>query len=992
MDRSFARQRKMLAAAVAITAAAGSRAIAVAQPQPQPSASPVDEISVTGTRIRRDDFSNPQPTTVVTGELINSLGLVNLGDMMSQMPANVGSYTPTAKAGGNGGDNQSFPLNVFNGANLANLRGLNPSYGSRTLTLVDSRRHVPTNQGDGVDLNMIPTILIDRMEVVTGGASASYGAGAVAGVVNVLMDRDLDGTKLQLDYGDTAKGDGQDLHYSFAWGNDVGKAGHLVVAYEGQQMDPIDYCMAERDWCRVGQQIRANTGYASPANTLPNYVHVNDVRTDTTVAGVFPRLGVQLDDAGTSVLPFQVAGPFSVGGEGRPANAYLPLRTNIDRDVAFAVYEQDLGEKLHMFVEASLGTVSSYSPQIPFDLGNQQIMHDNYYLNRLAVNPCAGLTYTFNAAGVPSSNCKFAKDFKAQSATANDTESDLKRIAVGFNGELGESSWTWETYYQYGKSETQQAVYDSRYLERFNFGMDVVDDGFGNPVCRITRDGIAAYPWFKNDPRLGDGCVPINVLGSANMSEEAYRYGFGRILENTFVEQDMAEFVASGDLLKGWAGPIRAAAGLSWRDESIDNPADPTQPDYLRRDYQSQFGESFGGDVEVWEYFGELEIPLTQSATLQAAARKSDYENTAGVGTGVAGKQFGYGVTTWKLNANWDATDWLTLRASHSLDIRAPALRDLYSAKIFPGGSAISFCSNPWTGNIFQGPFTFTGDPCALNIYGDIELKPEEATTQTFGFIVRPEKVNLRFAADYFSIDIKDAISAGGGAVNDCYQFRIPEQCALITGPLINPADPLGGFSTIESTTSYATNNRSYEFAGVDLTTDWQHAYAFGTIQTRLVATHMLEQLIQPVTTSPALRNISGVVGAMGGDWRPAPDWAGQFLASYLNGPFTTTLQARYVSSGKIYPVHERVGPQDPGYNPDAANSIDDNRAPSYVVWSLNASYDFRVGGTTLQLFGSVQNLLDKDPPLLGNGTGGTNPIFYDTVGRQYRVGLRMDF
>lgn len=954
----------------------------------------VEEISVTGTRIRRDDFSNPQPTTVVTGELMNTLGIVNVGDMMSQMPANVGSYTPTAKPGGNGGDNQSFPLNVFNGSNLANLRGLNPSYGSRTLTLVDSRRHVPTNQGDGVDLNMIPTIIVDRMEVVTGGASASYGSGAIAGVVNVLLDRDFEGAKAQIDFGQTAAGEGDDLHYGFAWGGGIGADGHLIVAVEGQSMDPIDYCIETRAWCRVGQQIRLNPNWsASGNNTEPRYVHVDDVRVNNTVAGVFPGLGLQFNEDGTALLPFQSADALSAGGDGRHANAYLPLRSNVDRQVIYSAFTTNLTEDLTFFVEASAGHVESYSPQIPFDLGNQQIMHDNYYLNRLPVNPCADFTYTYNDAMLPSSPCKFAKDFKGQSDTANDTQSDLRRIVVGFNGDFGESSWNWEAYYQYGKSETLQAVYDSRFLERFNMGLDVVDDGAGNPICRVTRDGIGVYPWFSQDPRLAEGCVPINAFGAGNITGAAHDWGFGRILENTYVEQDMAEFVASGDLFElGKLGTVRAAAGISWRDESIDNPADETQPDYMRRDYQSQFGESFGGSVEVWEYFGELDIPVGDRLTFQTAFRTSDYENTAGRGTGVVGKQFGYDITTWKVNANWRTTDWLTMRASRSLDIRAPALRDLYSSKIFPGGSALAYCSNPWTGNLNQGSFTFTGDPCALNIFGNIELRPEEATTTTLGLIVTPERGDVRFAADYYTIKIEDAISAGGGAVNDCHDFRIAEQCALITGPLIDPSDPLGGFSQIESTTSYNINNRTYEFSGIDLTADWLKEFRFGGISMRVVASHMIDQLIQPSASSPALRDIAGVTGVMGGDWRAAPDWTGQWITSYLKGPLVLTAQMRYVSAGKIYTTQERVGPQDAGYSPDLSTSIDDNRSPGYTVWGLSGSYDVELPNTDLQIFGSIQNVFDREPPLLGNGAGGTNPVFYDTVGRQYRVGVRLAF
>jgi outer membrane receptor protein involved in Fe transport len=987
---------------------AGGLAQAQDVPAGQARAQAMEEVSVTGTRIRRDDFSNPQPTTVVTGEMMESLGIVNVGDMMAQMPANVGSYTPTAKPGGNGGDNQSFPLNVFNGLNLANLRGLNPSYGTRTLTLVDSRRHVPTNQGDGVDLNMIPTVLIERMEVVTGGASASYGSGAIAGVVNILMDRDLQGVKAQMDFGQTDRGEGNDFHYGFAWGGDIGQNGHLIAGIEHQKMDPIELCIqSDREWCKRAVQIRSNPahpftpGPADPNNTLPQYVHVEGVRVDTTTAGVFPRLGLQFNDDGTALLPFQVSDAFGRGGEGRHANAYMPIRSNIDRTVFYSAYDHDLTDRLSFFLEASYGEVESDAPQIPFDMAGDQIFHDNYYLNRLAGgNPCAGLPVTPSpGTGYPRSNCVFNKDFIEQSNTQNNTKSETARIVLGFAGDFGDSTWTWEAYYQYGKSDTLQAVYDSRYNERWKFGIDVVDDGNGNPVCRVTRDGLAAYPWYRGDPVLAEGCVPINPFGTTNLTEEAQAYGFGRIYENTYVRQDMLEFVASGDLWEGFgAGPVRAAAGFSWRDESIDNPSDPAQPDSIRRDYQSQFGESFGGSIEVWEYFGEIDIPATQKASFQAAVRASEYTNSAGYGhvaTGADGGEFDYNITTWKLNGNWDATRWLTLRASRSLDIRAPALRDLYHAKIFPGGSALSACSNPWTGNLFQGAFTGTGDPCTLNIFGSVQLRPEKAHTTTLGFIVRPENMNVRFAADYYEIDMKDAISpggGGGGAINDCFEFRIPARCALINGILLDPNDPLGGFAEITETFTYNENNRFYQFSGVDVTADWARDYDFGTISTRFIASHMIEQLIQPSVDQVALVDISGVTGAMGGDWRAAPKWSGQLITSYLRGPFTLTAQGRYVGDGKIYRSDQRIGPEDEGYDPNMQNSITSNRSPSYMVWALNGSYDLSLQDVDMQVFGSIQNLFDRNPPLLGNGIGGTNPVFYDTVGRSYRIGVRLSF
>ena len=163
----------------------------------------VEEITVTGSRIRRTtDFDTANPTTVVDSQYLQNLGIVNVGDAIRQLPANLSNNTP--RTTGN--------ANFFIGSTIANLRGLNPFFGSRTLTLVNNRRFVPTNQGDGVDLNFIPSIMIDRIDIVTGGASAAYGSGAISGVQNIFLSRKLEGGKAQVDYGMTGESDGDDKH------------------------------------------------------------------------------------------------------------------------------------------------------------------------------------------------------------------------------------------------------------------------------------------------------------------------------------------------------------------------------------------------------------------------------------------------------------------------------------------------------------------------------------------------------------------------------------------------------------------------------------------------------------------------------------------------------------------------------------------------------------------------------------------------------------
>src|SRR5262245_26060329 len=233
--------------ALAIAVAAALPVMAQDQPQPGPS----EEIIVTGSRVSRSGFDSSQPLTTIDQQQIENLGLVNVGDVVRTLPQNTPFFTETNVGIGN--------FNV--GAQLANLRGLNPFFGTRTLTLVDTRRVVPTTEGGAVDLTLIPSMLVERTEVVTGGASAQYGSDAIAGVVNVILDKDLDGVKAQIDYGQTAEGDGGDTHASFAWGTGFGDGdrGHVIAGLEYQKQDRIGPCSYNRDWCAENWGI-ANNG------------------------------------------------------------------------------------------------------------------------------------------------------------------------------------------------------------------------------------------------------------------------------------------------------------------------------------------------------------------------------------------------------------------------------------------------------------------------------------------------------------------------------------------------------------------------------------------------------------------------------------------------------------------------------------------------------------------------------------------------------------
>ena len=227
----------------------------------------LDEVTVTGSRIRRTtDFDTPNPTTVVDSDYLRNLGIVNVGAAITQLPSNISNNTPATT--GN--------ANFFTGSTIANLRGLNPFFGSRTLTLVNTRRFVPTNQGDGVDLNFIPSILIDRVDTVTGGASAAYGSGAVAGTQNIFLNTKMEGARVDVDYQQSSESDAKDKHAAVAFGQGFAEGrGHFVIGGEWEDMDEVG-CVNARDFCAKNRGFFQNTQNSN--GNGPTYLAGEDLR------------------------------------------------------------------------------------------------------------------------------------------------------------------------------------------------------------------------------------------------------------------------------------------------------------------------------------------------------------------------------------------------------------------------------------------------------------------------------------------------------------------------------------------------------------------------------------------------------------------------------------------------------------------------------------------------------------------------------------------
>jgi iron complex outermembrane recepter protein len=1028
----------------------------------------LEEVQVTGTRIAQNaDYVSPNPVTTFDAADLERLGINNISDAIIQVPQNVSQFTPSNTGG------SAF----YVGSTLANLRGLNPFFGTRTLTLVDSRRFIPTTQGDAVDLNFVPSNLVQRIETVTGGASAAYGSGAISGVVNVMLDKRLQGVKLDADYGITQEGDGDNYRIGLAGGTGFAEGrGHVVVGGEFQKMDVIQSCADARDWCGLGRGLYTNaTGFfggagldQSPATdppgtpfwtpNIPGQPHF--ILTQNLRENQLSRSGVivtgtpgatstfQFNAAGTDVVPFAVGaegwrsflglgfgGPV-VGGDGDLINTNLTLQPDVERKTFYSHAQYELTDKLNGYVELSHGQVDGVNNQ--FGSGQNAVFNcirsDNAFLSALSPAAQAAINAGNNngvlavdnetcgdlfAPGILPRGTAVRKNWQGQNLQVVTTETKVTRGVLGFNGDIG-SDWSWDAYYQYGRTVRDQIGSGYRRNWAYTFAVDAVLNGSGQIVCRVTLAGLPANAVGIVDPSVATGCQPLNVFGTGNASQAALDYAFGSLTEHNVIRQDVLATSFSGKLLDGWAGPISAAFGAEWRKDKLSNDAGDL-PAPIRTDFSLQYGDSFAGSTEVLEGFAEFEVPLladlpaAKRATLNAAVRTAQYK-TKGATAGAIGGSNTTEITTWKLAGVWDVIDQVRVRGSHSRDIRAPNFRELFYSQTIPAGGLFGTVDNPW---LDVPPGGSIADPTVWQLMGNTDLDPEKAKTTTVGVVLQPSGAleGLQFSVDWYQIKLKGGLAlvlGGPAAVTACYAGGVPANadpfmCSLLTfGPprADQAGNPDAAFTNITNMKTLYTNQNPYTARGMDFAFDYRLPQELlgrmpGTLAVSASATHMLKQ-VAPLLRAGFMPGQADLAGQTGGDSAflsdvaPAASWTGNVALTWLNGPFVGTIQSRFVSGGHMDLQNPKTGPDDSDYDPTLSYSVSDNTTGTYFLFNLNASYDLNVANLErFQVFGTINNLFDRDPPFSTGGlagVGGVNAINNDTLGRTFRMGVRVKF
>ena len=918
---SAGRARRILLMSAASLAAAP----ALAQQSPAPSEAKSD-IVVTGTRLPAG-VRAPTPLTVLGAQAIQDRQPATIGELLQQIPSFAGIDSPNTAGVNSRGGGQINP----------DLRGLGAS---RTLVLIDGRRHVPTATNGSVDLKVVPTLLVQRVEVVTGGASAAYGSDAVAGVVNIVLKDDLTGIEGTAQGGISQRGDGEERRFSLAGGTRFGDGrGRIMAGFDYVKIGGIGTQLT-RGWGRRDVGLITNPNFA--ANGLPNFIISPDVHSAITTPGGLivsgPLKGIAFGPDGTTTsYDFgQVFGSTMIGGDGAHQNENLLalLGTPTEDFNALASAKYDVSDHVQLFAEASAGrSVVGGASQEPRDRGNLVIKRDNAFLPTAVRDlMIANNLQTITIGRVSNDTGKISLD-----------RHDTSYEAVGgLTASFG--PWTADAYAQYGRNDYDLAFGpNNRKQNEFLQAVDaVVDPASGNIVCRSTLTNPA------------NGCIPVDLFGDGSLTLNPFVNGTARF--RLVTRQSVAAADVKGTPFSTWARPVALAAGAEYRRDSADGTSDAISQ---RVNPNGSVGGWILGNqlpehgvIRVFETYAEAQAPLAKSLSVNAAARRTHYSLS---GT----------VYTWKVGSSWDVMPGLRLRATRSRDIRAPNIAELFEN----GGSSNTNVFDPALGRSVQVREVSAGNP---------ELKPEKADTLTAGAVFRPALApGLSASIDYYDIRIKDAIATLGAPTlaQGCFAGN-QLYCQSIT------FNPDGSIAFITNT---RLNLAQAATRGIDFEADYSRSHFLGgSLSAQLLATRVLKLTnTTPAGVQDRLGQVSNFNRTPG-----VPKWAADAFVDYTRGRTRLGLQARYIGAGKFSTVlHEGAG---------AANTINDNHVPAFVYLTASAAYRLHSSGSrSAELFAIVNNLFDTDPPMIPSGAAGginessTNGQFYDVVGRFFRAGIR---
>jgi outer membrane receptor protein involved in Fe transport len=931
--------------AVSSTFVIGSAAHA--QSEDASAAPAMSSVVVTGSRVSPGS-SSPTPLTSVNADDLLTTKPGSISDAINELPIFAGSRGQNGNPG-NGTTNNS--------GNLQNLRGMGYA---RTLVLWDGHRLPATTQDQLVDTDMIPQMLLKRVDIVTGGASAVYGSDAVAGVVNFVTDTHFTGVKTQVQGGVSTYGDDKTKDVGVAAGADLFDGrGHVIASFQYRD-DPGVLYRTDRPWGTHQWTVQGGGTATNP------YRLADNTRIATSSFGGLVRGGPLngLNFTQNGVLNQFVHGAptgnanYESGGDGAYYNG--SIRGAMKSNQAFARLDYDFSDSVHGYIEGSL------TDNRTRNFGAYNALLNGVTLS--ATNPYLAQTYQNQLAAANATTFSVARVFADAPRINTAGKSNQYFFNGGLTGDLGDG-WKWSVSGTDSRARLDTRNDNNWNNQRLAAALDaVVNPATGQIVCRASLTNSA----YAN-------CVPLNILGPTAPSQAALNYitqATSFQVENTL---DEIEGTISGSPFSTWAGPVDAALTGQWRKQTyaVTSDALPTaKADCTGITYNCTASTFLYPDATiaprskvsqtVKEVAGEFDVPLLKNAplaknlNLNLAGRFTNYDTSGSA-------------WTYKAGADWDVSKQLKLRTSYSRDIRAPNLNDLFQPATTNPGSFTDLL----TGKSPTVPVTVGGNP---------DLKPEVGKTFAAGFVVSPAFIpGFSASLDYFNIKVIDAITNIQGTNPSvqatCYASGgSSPYCALQTRPL--------GFtdtSAANAVTSFINtviNIGDMKTRGFDFEANYRTKVLGNPLGLRLLTTY------QPsiVYETPGLQTIDvGGVGFSSNALQASAKVRGTFFVDYKVGDFSINASERWRSRLAF------TG------DPTQIVSSPDARAIAYT--NLNLAWNFKAGAARQgQIFFNVSNLFNRQPPpiafLGANGSVGTFGGFAqgdDPIGRYFTVGLRVN-
>ncbi|BDY05871.1 TonB-dependent receptor [Ferrimonas sp. YFM] len=915
----------------------------------------VERIEVTGSRIVREGAIAPTPVTVITGEELMSTGVTNIGEALNQLPA-LGNTYSLANSG------------RFIGTAGLNLLDLRKMGTGRTLVLVDGKRHVAASAGSAaVDVNTIPSVWVEKVEVITGGASAIYGADAVTGVVNFILKKDIEGFEASATKGWADDSGFNKDRFSLSYGTDyAGGRGNAAFA--------VEYSAQNR--LRALDRDQTAVSYSSIKNpeTAPEGMEDSTAYPDEIL---YPNAGYYaIDNTGTFLLDGQWYGfnndgsvftkgtgevddGFRCAGEGCD---FYNLGKYTDLQPEFERYNVNFKTNFELSEDATLYFDAKYVNSQSTDYGQPAFFFKNLY-SSAATTPLTisrdnafvsdSLGALMDEKGVSSLRMNAMLDGLGQ--RIEDDTRETYRYVLGLNGIIAED-WDYDVYAVYGRTDLERVNKNNMIRANFANALDSIKDENGNAVCRDAE-------------ARANGCVPVNVFGEGNVSQEARDYintvstGTAKIQQTVFG----ATFTNSY-LFDLPAGSVGLSTGVEYRKEESETH----EPDNAEGTFFNSLGED-KGSFNVKEIFAEITIPLLadlpaiQQLDVDAAVRYANYSSTGDA-------------TTWKAGLSWSVYDDLRFRSTIAKAIRAPNISELYGAPSETFYSIDDACKSSELDDLDQSapetairrancaalgiPTDFDSGYDSASVKGqnggNKDLDPEESTSYTLGAVFQPSFVDgLVVTVDYWSIEIDDAISGldSQDIVNRCVDSAggIDNQyCALITRDA----------STNEITLikNYSLNIAKLEASGIDFDIGYNFELFGGDLSTNIVATKLLERKDYSFQDEPdSYEDFAGTVGYA--------EWQANLTMNYRLEAWNGYWRTRYIEDVSLYTDKELAR------NPNPSNVMS---YPSYFITDIAVGYEFE-NGLAVKL--GVDNVFDRDLPYGSTGTG-SGSASYDNVGR----------